>query len=294
LRRLISLPKDRAAHERFLPGKAGLAGLVLSAALQTGMAQPAHGQIPQPTLNPAAVQLAGREIRFSGLIDNRAVDRLEMLLRSGPGRRVTQLRIESAGGDGFAGLRLGRLLHDRRLTLHVGRVCASACAVYALPAARTVILDGDSIILMHQFASPLMARLIARGLEIGHFDPARRQRWEARQLEVTRLIEAQGPFYRSLGLDPERMNRIMIVYADLSRRVTPMNLGDDVPFVPDADFLRDCLGLTNGPWRSHTASDSEETRIGGLPVGYLIGGQLYFGGRALPGPSFACPPAAAR
>ena len=257
------------------------------------------GSVPagaQPTApqreRPALVVLAGEEARFTGRITDDSVGRLERLLGSPGGARVTRLRIESGGGQGPAGMRLGRILHARGMDLIVSRACGSSCALYALPAARRVVLEEGALILLHQFASPLLRQVGSEELRRhGRVDPGEQSRWERWDAEMQRVIEAQNLFYADIGIDPARMNLIMEVWVELQGRARAAGkLGSgNIAFAPDRAFLRDCLGFANGAWRDFTVADSNvSARVAATPVAFLIEGRLYFEGDELPGLAFTC------
>lgn len=239
----------------------------------------------------ADVTLAGPEVRFTGRISDEAVERLESLLRSPAGAQVTRLRIESGGGSGLAGIRLGHIVHARALDLVVNRVCGSACAIYVVPAARSVTVEGDALILFHRFASPLLRQLLTNDLQ-RQVDPAARQRVTEAIATVNRLIPAQEDFYRTIGVNPELMNRTIAVWVALNRYVQARGTqpaGADILLAPDRTFMRECLRLTNGAWRDFKIADSiVHARIAGNPVGYLVDGRLYFEGTEVPNARFHC------
>ena len=57
--------------------------------------------------------------------------------------------IGSGGGDVYAGLAIGYLIHEQQLDVEVLDVCASSCANYLFPAGRNKILNKHSIVIYH-------------------------------------------------------------------------------------------------------------------------------------------------
>lgn len=55
----------------------------------------------------------------------------------------------SAGGDGFAALAIGILLHRHNWDVEVVDICPSSCAIYIFPAGKTKYLHPQSLLLFH-------------------------------------------------------------------------------------------------------------------------------------------------
>ena len=72
---------------------------------------------------------------------------------------VDTLIIQSEGGDVSAGIALAKEVHSRNLTVIVRGYCNSSCANYVLPAAKTVFVEPDSVILFHGDAKITLNRL---------------------------------------------------------------------------------------------------------------------------------------
>lgn len=81
----------------------------------------------------------GTGLWFDGFIDDPAVAVVERALREGG---VTDLYIRSTGGHVDAGLRLGELVRDAALRVHVIGYCTSSCANYVFTAAKERSIDG--------------------------------------------------------------------------------------------------------------------------------------------------------
>lgn len=63
--------------------------------------------------------------------------------------KPTRLLVSSRGGEIGLGLELGNWVKDNNLDVEVMDVCASSCANYVLPAAKTKYLRKDSVLLWH-------------------------------------------------------------------------------------------------------------------------------------------------
>lgn len=61
----------------------------------------------------------------------------------------TKIIIGSGGGDAYAGLAIGYLIHEQQLDVEVLDLCASSCANYLFPAGRKKILKKHSIVMYH-------------------------------------------------------------------------------------------------------------------------------------------------
>lgn len=63
--------------------------------------------------------------------------------------KPNRLVISSTGGDIEAGIALGQWVKQNNLDVEVSNICASSCANYVFPAAKTKYLRKDSILLWH-------------------------------------------------------------------------------------------------------------------------------------------------
>jgi hypothetical protein len=258
---------------------AGVLGRAVSASAQS------------PSADPAILAVAGDEARFSGRINDDSAARLETLLAGPEGAHVVRLRISSMGGELRAGIRLGRLIRARGLEIVVDRICGSACAIYAVPAARRVTLEPDALILFHQLPSPEL--IAAWRHELARMtDPARRTRLAAAIARAADDLPAHEAYYRDLGVNQVDMRDTvqiwlyLLAYLERERLVPPEA---EVVVALDGAAMRDCLGLANGAWPDFSVADSiVRSRVGVTSVGFVIGGRLYYGGREVPGVQLNC------
>lgn len=106
------------------------------------------------------------------------------------------------------------------------------------------------------------------------------------------LIAHQRTFYESIGVDPLPMESIMAIWVELHQRLTflrkPVN-PDRISFVPDNNFVQQCLGLRNVEWRDFDVPDTiVYARRGAQPQAFLINGYLYFEGERVSERDFSC------
>lgn len=63
-----------------------------------------------------------------------------------PPRKVL---ISSGGGSGFAGLAIGRLIHENNLDVHIVGTCSSSCANFLFPSGRKKVFYSNAIVMYH-------------------------------------------------------------------------------------------------------------------------------------------------
>lgn len=92
----------------------------------------------------ATISVAGATLRYDGYINEISVAEFERVLKAAPSEApIRTLVIYSHGGITDAGIPLGELVRDWKLSVIVDRVCMSACANYvALPAVALSVPDG--------------------------------------------------------------------------------------------------------------------------------------------------------
>jgi ATP-dependent protease ClpP protease subunit len=236
------------------------------------------------------VFLREQQIVFDGPIDKNSVEEFSRLLAT-PALSVSEVAISSQGGNADEGLRLAGMIRDFHLDLTVDGMCGSACAVYVLPAARTVRFSPHALVMMHHIPSPAMLDL---GLKLIAADLAPNAiKAKVYSSTIRRLMAAQSEFYPSVGVSPERMFLVMDAWLELSTRLRSRHKSADylkVAFVPDKFYLRDCLGY-HVPWREFEIADSILlSRAYGKVQAFIIKGSLYFEGEKISDRDFSCKP----
>lgn len=61
----------------------------------------------------------------------------------------TKIFIKSGGGDAFAGIAIGHLIHEKQLDVEVIGRCHSSCANYLFPAGNRKVLNKNAIVMYH-------------------------------------------------------------------------------------------------------------------------------------------------
>ncbi len=110
--------------------------------------------VNKTTDHPWSVRLIEvNTVEFRGEISDEPVRELELMLEQQASAAVDRLVISSPGGHALAGLRIGRLVHQRQLRVVVDRVCASSCANYVITASHDVSVRPGAIVGWHGGAS---------------------------------------------------------------------------------------------------------------------------------------------
>lgn len=123
-------------------------------------------------------------LTFSGPITH---DSAQAFIDCAEASEWTTLTINSPGGDENYAYRMARSIRDRDFTLIVDGLCASACAIYLLPAAERVIVAVDSLIAYHPSVYTTYRIAEASGLDFPR----------DRDVTIPRVEE----HYDALGLD---------------------------------------------------------------------------------------------
>lgn len=96
----------------------------------------------------AEVRTLGDAVYYRGDLEEHAVARVADLLKQ-PGHALTQLVIDSGGGEINLGMDLADLVLAHRLDVVVERLCASSCANYVFPAGKRKRIAPDSLVVWH-------------------------------------------------------------------------------------------------------------------------------------------------
>lgn len=87
--------------------------------------------------------ISGGDISSQAFIDLR-----DRLVQSTAEKKTFVVK-DSTGGDGFAALAIGILLHRHNWDVEIVDLCASSCAIFIFPAGKTKYLNRHSMLLFH-------------------------------------------------------------------------------------------------------------------------------------------------
>lgn len=125
----------------------------------------------------------GATFRIIGRIDN------DLLIRFISGiDKFDRISITSEGEDIVAASKIARLVKERNIDVDVVRYCLSACSQMILPAARSIYIERDAIVAMHN--SPLTLGYL---LKVSGF--------ERYSQKYEKLVSIENSFYSDLGVD---------------------------------------------------------------------------------------------
>ncbi|MEF1289871.1 hypothetical protein [Vibrio sp. M260118] len=103
-----------------------------------------------PMVYPPAhkVMVSGNTLIYEGMITGDAVLEAMRVVREGK-TPIDKLKITSPGGEMAVGMEFGYFIKENDLDVEVSRLCFSACANYILPAAKSVVINPDSLLGWH-------------------------------------------------------------------------------------------------------------------------------------------------
>jgi len=96
----------------------------------------------------SSVNIEGERLTFRGRITEDSVQSI-FDAYDATAEKPQRLVISSPGGLVLPGLTLGSWVYKNKLDVEVGKLCASSCANYVLPAGKTKYLKKDSILIWH-------------------------------------------------------------------------------------------------------------------------------------------------
>ncbi|MEF1311733.1 hypothetical protein QTO01_16705 [Vibrio mytili] len=103
-----------------------------------------------PTMYPSAhkVMVVRDTLVFDGMITGETVLEAMRVVRESNGP-VKKLKITSTGGDMAVGIEFGYFVKENNFDVEVSELCFSSCANYVLPAAKSVVVNTNSLIGWH-------------------------------------------------------------------------------------------------------------------------------------------------
>jgi hypothetical protein len=97
------------------------------------------------------------------------IDARDCLVRSAAAEKTFVVK-DSGGGDGYAALALGILIHRHHWDVEVIGNCPSACANWIFPAGKTKYLNSESMLLFH--GGPHQANWLENGIKLAQMTAA--------------------------------------------------------------------------------------------------------------------------
>lgn len=94
------------------------------------------------------VLVVGDTLVYDGMITGEAVLEAMRVVRES-NKPIKNLKITSTGGDMAVGIEFGYFIKDHNLDVEVSELCFSSCANYVLPAAKSVVINTNSLIGWH-------------------------------------------------------------------------------------------------------------------------------------------------
>jgi len=103
-----------------------------------------------PTVFPPAhkVMVSGNTLIYDGMITGDAVLEAMRVVRERK-TPINKLKITSSGGDMAVGIEFGYFIKENNLDVEVSKLCFSACANYILPAAKSIVINPESLVGWH-------------------------------------------------------------------------------------------------------------------------------------------------
>lgn len=99
-----------------------------------------------PTAN--TIMVIDDTLVFDGMITGDSVLEAVRAVRES-GAKITKLRITSQGGDMGVGIEFGYFVKENDLDVEISELCFSSCANYIIPAAKSVVVNANSMIGWH-------------------------------------------------------------------------------------------------------------------------------------------------
>lgn len=103
-----------------------------------------------PTVFPTGQRLllTGDTLIYEGMITGDGVLEAIRMVRQSD-KTIKKLKITSTGGEMAVGIEFGYFVKENQLDVEISEVCFSACANYILPAAKSVVINTNSLIGWH-------------------------------------------------------------------------------------------------------------------------------------------------
>jgi hypothetical protein len=156
-----------------------------------------------------------------------------------------------------------------------------------LPAASKVRFEPGALLVLAQVPSPqLRAAMIEPRLR----DPVQKEKAEAEDKIMKKVLLEQDTYFRSLGLDPSQVYSSMDAWIHAMHQIRLRSPGTGtIGLVPDSNFLNHCMGFSQVQWPSPTVEDSRKlAHRGATPLAAMVDGKIYYEGTPISSKSFSC------
>lgn len=228
----------------------------------------------------SAVARSGGQISITGDLAPATVQAVQHALAAPDGSAIHTLVIESTGGDIDSAMQLGRIVHARKLTVRIQRVCATVCAELLVPGAAHLVVPRGAVLVFTQMVSPGALPPNQKQDESqsgGVATPAIASSPMAKIMNDA--IARQNAYFNDMKVNPDRVyaaaNSIYVMKAALAAA----GRADSPSLVPDASYLHDCLSIASVEMPDFTVSDSAKlAHMGKSPIAFLIDGNIYYEG----------------
>ena len=270
---------------KYLPARTRTVLCAITATLLVGMgvadAQPPSAPASSPASAQAAQQVQATVTRsghqlivscnqaefYNCDIVPATIDDVRRALTAPDGGAINTMLVQETGGDIDANLALGRLIHQRKLTVEVQKLCVGLCAIIVAPAAaRLVVPKGSGLVFvpLHSMMQKMAANMGPQGTEI-----------------FKALDARMAAYFQELNLDPQIPYGIgeaaLVVKAALAA-----GGGTQEPvIVADSAFLHNCLHIPSVDAHDYTIAETKEHvgQDGKAARALLIKGKIYFDGK---------------
>lgn len=218
----------------------------------------------------AVVERSGSRISIAGDVAAATVETVKRHMSGPEGAKVDTLVIYSTGGDFDALIALGRLVHARKMTVQVERVCAGACATFVAPAAKRLVAAKGSLLV---FFPILTAQRQMAAQAAGTADEKKFQD----------LFERQAGYFRELNVDPDKAYAIGETALIVKAALAATGKQDQPLIVADASYFQKCLDIGSVEMPDYTVADSSALAHVSqhTPIAFLIDGKIYYEGKAV-------------
>jgi hypothetical protein len=219
------------------------------------------------------VTRSGEQISITGGLDPATVQAVQRELAAPGGGAINTLAIESTGGNLDSAMQLGRIVHARKLTIRIRKVCAVFCAELLVPAAKHVIVPKGALLVFTQMISPGTLNANSKQTEV-----------------IDKVIARQNAYFKELNVNPDMVYAAANTAYVMKAALSAIGRTDSPSLVPDASYLHNCIGIASVEMPDFTVSDSAKlAHVGKNPIAFLIAGNIYYEGIKLAAFQPHCP-----